>query len=561
LSGADFTNPRLAGGFFTPTTFRGAFGATRWDLGWANYNPQATSSGSVNQVSGEITTNTTWLRTRTYVLNGFVYVRSGATLTIESGTIIYGDKATKGALIIEQGARIMADGTADQPIVFTSALPAGQRNYGDWGGLILCGRAPINVPGGTAVIEGGVGSIYGGTDPNDNGGVLRYVRIEFPGIAFQPNNEINGLTLGGVGAGTTIEYVQVSYSGDDGFEFFGGSVNAKYLISLRTLDDDFDTDFGYSGKVQYAVCLRDPNAADQSTSQGFESDNDAQGTTNTPKTSALFCNVTLVGPKANSSVVTNPNYVRAAHLRRNTEFSFYNSVVMGWPGNGILIDANSTASNATSNLLQIRNVILAGKDTVTTNATGFDPLAWFDTPSYGNTRLTTAAAVQLTDPFNLTNPSFTPQAGSPALSGADFTNPRLAGGFFTPTTFRGAFGATRWDDKWSNYNPQFSIYSILSDVKIRENTNVIPAAYVLDQNYPNPFNPSTQIRYGLPKAGQVSLKIYDLTGREIATLVDQFQPAGQFTVTFDGKGLTTGVYFYRLSTESYSEVRRMLFVK
>ncbi|MGH7601813.1 MAG: T9SS C-terminal target domain-containing protein, partial [bacterium] len=204
-------------------------------------------------VSGNITTNTTWTSNNTYLLNGFVYVKAGATLTIEPGTVIYGDKASKGALIIEQGAKIIADGTAAQPIVFTSALPAGQRSYGDWGGLILCGRAPINVPGGTATIEGGVGSIYGGTDPADNSGTLRYVRLEFPGIAFQPNSEINGLTLGGVGSGTIIDYVQVSYSGDDGFEFFGGTVNAKHLISLRTLDDDFDTDFGYSGKVQYAV--------------------------------------------------------------------------------------------------------------------------------------------------------------------------------------------------------------------------------------------------------------------------------------------------------------------
>ncbi len=287
------------------------------------------AQASTIEVSGNITTNTTWTNNNAYLVKGFVYVKSGATLTIQPGTVIYGDKDSKGAVIIEQSAKIMAEGTADQPIIFTSALPPGQRNYGDWGGLIICGRAPINVPGGTAVIEGGVGSSYGGTDANDNSGVLRYVRIEFPDIAFQPNNEINGLTLGGVGAGTTIEHVQVSYSGDDGFEFFGGTVNAKYLISHRTLDDDFDTDFGYSGKVQYAVCLRDPNAADASASHGFESDNDAQGTTNTPKTSAVFSNITLVGPQANSGVAVNANYRRAAHLRRNTEFSFYNSVVLG----------------------------------------------------------------------------------------------------------------------------------------------------------------------------------------------------------------------------------------
>jgi len=427
--------------------------------------------------------------------------------------------------------------------------------------LIICGRAPINVPGGTAVIEGGVGSIYGGNDPNDNSGVLRYVRIEFPGIAFQPNSEINGLTLGGVGAGTTIEYVQVSYSGDDGFEFFGGTVNAKYLISHRTLDDDFDTDFGYSGKVQYAVCLRDPNAADVSASHGFESDNDATGTANTPKTSAIFSNITLVGPQANSGLTVNANYRRAAHLRRNTEFSFYNSVVLGWPGNGIYIDGNAAADNATNNLLQIRNVILASKDTVVTTATnGFNPLTWFDTPSFGNTRLTTSADVKLADPFNLTNPNFSPLAGSVALSGADFSNPRLSGGFFTSTTFRGAFGDTRWDAKWATYNPQYTIYAIVSDVQERY-SETIPANYLLEQNYPNPFNPSTNLKYGLPKSGYVTLKVYDMIGREVRTLVDRLQAAGTYQVNFDAKGLPTGLYFYRLSVGNHVETKRMLLVK
>ena len=568
LAGADFTNARLTDAFFTPTTYRGAFAsendADRWDLGWTNYNPQGTSSGPVGELSGNITSNVTLTSSNTYLLKGFVYVKDGATLTIEPGTIIYGDKDTKGALIIEQGGKIIANGTADQPIVFTSALPAGQRNYGDWGGVILCGKAPINVPGGTATIEGGVGSIYGGNDPADNSGILRYVRIEFPGIAFQPNNEINGLTLGGVGRGTTIEYVQVSYSGDDSFEFFGGTVNANHLVALRGLDDDFDTDFGYSGKVQFAVSLRDPQAADQSASQGFETDNDATGTTNTPKTSAIFSNITLVGPKVNNADVVNSNYKRAAHLRRNTEFSFYNSIVMGWPGSGagsgIFIDANSTADNATSDKLQIRNIILAGKDTVTTNATnGFNALAWFDTPAYGNTRLASTAEVGLVDPFNLTNPNFTPKTGSPALAGADFTNARLTDAFFTPTTYRGAFGSTRWDLGWTNYNPQYGIYSIVSEVK--RVSEIIPAAYMLEQNYPNPFNPSTQINYALPKSGVVTLKIYDVLGRDVTTLVNEYQTAGEYRATFNAAGFATGVYFYRLSVGNYSEVKRMLFVK
>ena len=197
-------------------------------------------------VSGEITQNTTWTNNNIYIISGWLYVRDGAALTIEPGTLIKGDFATKGALIVERGAKLYADGTAEQPIVFTSQKAPGERYYGDWGGIILCGKASINVPenvgNGTAagenIIEGGVGSIYGGganPDDDDNSGILRYVRIEYGGIAFQPNSEINGLTCGGVGRGTIIDHVQVSYSGDDSFEFFGGTVNCTHLVAYLSL--------------------------------------------------------------------------------------------------------------------------------------------------------------------------------------------------------------------------------------------------------------------------------------------------------------------------------------
>ena len=184
-------------------------------------------------IEGNINSNTFLSKNKRYLLRGFVNVNAPAVLTIEPGTIIYGEKTTRGTLIINRGAKIIANGTPTQPIVFTSQQPAGQRSPGDWGGIIIAGNASINVPGGTAIIEGGTGTIYGGgTNPNDddNSGILRYVRIEFPGIAYAPDNEINGLTLGGVGRGTTIEYVQVSFCGDDAYEWFGGTVNAKYLI-------------------------------------------------------------------------------------------------------------------------------------------------------------------------------------------------------------------------------------------------------------------------------------------------------------------------------------------
>ena len=290
-------------------------------------------------VSSNITTNTTWTKNNVYLLQGFIYVKNGATLTIEAGTVIKGDKNTKGSLIVTRGAKLIADGTPSEPIVFTSneANPT----YGDWGGIIVLGKAATNAAflgqQGVGEIEGGVnnaegdGLYGGGTTPDnaDNSGILRYVRIEYCGIAFQPNSEINGLTMGGVGRKTVIENIQVSFSGDDAFEWFGGTVNGKYLITHRAWDDDFDTDFGFSGKIQFALSIRDAAIADQSQSNGFESDNDGTGTTNAPITAPLFSNVTIIGPKENGTPAA--LYRRAMHLRRNTRTSVYNSVFMGYP--------------------------------------------------------------------------------------------------------------------------------------------------------------------------------------------------------------------------------------
>ena len=246
-------------------------------------------------IKGSITTNTTWAAKNKYLLEGFVYVEAGATLTIEPGTIIKGDKSTKATLIVKPGAKLIAEGTKTKPIVFTSNQAKGSRNYGDWGGLIILGKAKVNKT--PATIEGENISTFGGTDDNDNSGILKYVRLEFGGIAFETDKEINGLTLGGVGKGTTIEYVQVSNNGDDAYEWFGGNVNAKYLVSYKNLDDDFDTDWGYSGNVQYGFSLRDAKVADQCTcsdSNGFESDNDAAGSEAAPQTNAKFANISIV---------------------------------------------------------------------------------------------------------------------------------------------------------------------------------------------------------------------------------------------------------------------------
>ena len=325
------------------------------------------STGQVINVSGDITENTTWYAAAKYMLSGFVYVKNNATLTIEAGTVIKGVSNTKAALIIERGSKIMAEGTSTQPIVFTSDKPKGQRASGDWGGVVICGKATTNKHDngtGVGIAEGGIGSNYGGTDDADNSGVLQYVRIEFPGIPLTStaNSEINGLTLYAVGSGTTIDHVQVSYSGDDSYEWFGGTVNCKYLVALRGLDDEFDTDNGYKGNVQFIFGLRDPNVSDQSGSNGFESDNDADGSTLTPVTKPTFSNATLYGPLTVSETLpANHLFKRAMHIRRGSQFSVYNSVFAGWPI-GLMLDGTlgNTPTAAENNDLQIENSILAG---------------------------------------------------------------------------------------------------------------------------------------------------------------------------------------------------------
>ncbi len=297
---------------------------------------------------------------------------NGATIKIEPGVTIKGSKSpNKGALIITRNGKIDAQGTAAAPIVFTSSQAT--PNSGDWGGIILLGNAPNNGAkdgiAGLQAIEGGVNEtatgygLHGGTKADDNSGILKYVRVEYPGIAFAVNDEINGVTFGSVGSGTTIDYVQVSYSGDDSFEWFGGTVNCKHLIAYRGTDDDFDTDNGFSGKIQFGLVLRDAAIADfgpSGASNGFESDNDADGTTKTPQTAATFSNMTIVGPYANAApAATAAPYKRGAHIRRNSKISIFNSVFVGWPV-GLFVDGALTEANATSNALEYKNNTIAG---------------------------------------------------------------------------------------------------------------------------------------------------------------------------------------------------------
>jgi hypothetical protein len=440
------------------------------DGGTTTANPN-TSENTI--LEGRITSNLTLKAQYTYKLRGLVYVTNGAILTIEPGTKIVGETGQRGGLIITRSSKIIADGTADKPIVFTSESSNPQR--GDWAGVVLLGNAPTNASfngqAGIGEIEGGVNNsdglgLYGlgaSSNPADNSGILRYVRIEYAGYAFLPDKEINGLTFGGVGSNTVIDNVQVSYANDDSFEWFGGTVNCKHLISFRTLDDDFDTDNGFSGKVQFGISLRDSAIADISKSEAFESDNDANGSALTPQTSAIFSNMTVMGPKATLNNTGNSLFVWGAQIRRNSTISLFNSIIMGYPV-GLYIDATKgvpTDNNIPGSLF-VQNTIIAGcptpvlygaSSTTPTGATTASITSWFNTASYGNSILTNNTDVGLIAPFNYTNPDFNPGASSPATTGANFSSAKLASGsFFTNVSYKGAcaVGDTWWKT-WTKF--------------------------------------------------------------------------------------------------------------
>lgn len=394
-----------------------------------------------------------------YTLRGYVYFQEGTTLRIPEGTIIKSDISEKGALIIERGAQLVALGTVNEPIVFTSGRNPGARTRGDWGGIVILGKAPTNRPTSPApLIEGGVDRRYGGTDPADNSGTLRYVRIEWAGIAAEPGSEINGLTLGGVGSGTTLEHIQVSYGNDDAYEFFGGTVNAKYLISYATSDDDYDFDFGYTGKIQFAIAQRRPEIADSDAGNGVEADNDGSGSTATPFTRPILSNFTWIGPNGDPNTEQNLNF--GNRWRRAVRFEVHNSIYMGWPQGGFVLESAATAqAYKDDNSLFKNNLVHALVNTYNT-ASGANTVmtaAEVQTKAEANGCITyaNADAIMLEAPFNWDNPNYAPKAGSPALTGASFTG---LDAFFTNVPHRGAVGATNWLQGWTSFTPQTNTY-------------------------------------------------------------------------------------------------------
>ncbi|MCK6616917.1 MAG: hypothetical protein L6Q51_04670 [Cyclobacteriaceae bacterium] len=443
---------------------------------------------------GNLTTQTLDA-TKRYLLKGQVFVPNGVTITIPAGTVILGDKATKATLVVEKGGVLNVNGTSAAPVVMTSSQGVNERDKGDWGGLVILGRAFTNQN--TSADDSGSPSIEGIDPPKrfgsnvrtndaESSGTFRYLRVEYAGIELSPNNETNSITMGGVGSGTTMEYVQVSFGGDDGFEWFGGAVNAKYLVSLSTWDDDFDCDFGWSGKVQFGLVVRNPFYADQSQSNAFEcdsgpNDNLPPGNDFENHTKAIISNVTVYGPRDHATRTISANNIHNMDLRRRVSISIFNSVIGGFP-TGLRFNQPSVLTNyqtgngVLANNIQIANASYAAGTGVTTG----DVQAYWETVALNNSSLAAPASGSETTFWNdlgmrvdnffaryaiatyPSNPDFTLPSGSVTIAtGASFTNGKFTGDtFFDKTvTYRGAFGTgTDWTDGWAEFRPLTKVY-------------------------------------------------------------------------------------------------------
>ena len=432
--------------------------------------PAALLAQNTVVVTANVTANTTWTRTNTYLLETKIYVTNGATLTIEPGTVIKGrpkaNPVDATALVIARGAKINAQGTATTPIIFTaeSDLLNGnltQSERGLWGGVVILGRARLNTASGQGNVEGipttePLGT-YGGTDDDDNSGVFRYVQIRHSGAIVAANVELNGLTMGGVGRGTTIEYVDVYAGNDDGYEWFGGTVNSKYLISSYNDDDNFDWDEGFRGKGQFWFAV---GASDKG-NQAMEMDGGTSPEDGQPYALPELYNITLIGSGATSTNTSSFGLL----FRDNSGGKISNMILHDYRGYAVRIETESAQTQDSAKRLAAGDLAI-GNSIFGSFGAGTGNTQMFTAPNassggaapatnYTVAHLTAAAQANRinTDPL-LTGISRTrnkgldprPAAGSPALSGAR-TPP--ADGFFNVTNYIGAFSSANWAKGWS----------------------------------------------------------------------------------------------------------------
>ena len=417
--------------------FSGAIGSKDWTRGWTNYKPAEADYPATNaDLSGVINSNTILSKKNCYLLKGFVYVTNNATLTIEPGTIIRGDKNSRAVLIICKGSKISALGTEAEPIVFTSNQAKADRNPGDWGGIMILGSSTINNINGTSIAEGIANpklGAYGGTDQEDDSGVMRYVRIEFPGFKYVNNEkEHNGLTMCGAGGKTKIEFIQISFSKDDSFEWFGGTNNCNNLISFKAQDDDFDVTNGYSGTLQFGIAVRNLSFKESTGSSCIESDSYNKGEEATYNgnllTKCVISNFTMISPlPTKEQILTNVVQNKyAVSIRSNAQIWVYNSLMIGFQY-GFYVAGSESESYLEDNSIKLKNnfVIGAIQPIKAEVETKIDLNSWFVRKEFTNTFFKIYDKSIIKDPFNQTIPVLVPVAGSFLYKSAAFKDLKI----------------------------------------------------------------------------------------------------------------------------------------
>lgn len=514
--------------------------------------------------------NYLWTSDKLHVLEGFVYVDSLSTLTIEPGTVVQarpGTGVNASALIVTRGARLVADGTAEEPIIFTvlgdtigiiDDIPLDAR--GLWGGLVILGRAVTNYPG-SEYIEGlpkNSRALFGGDDDDDDSGVLRYVSLRYGGsnLGSETGNEINGISFGGVGRGTIVEHVEVFGNDDDGLEMWGGTVDLKYIVAAFNGDDSFDYDAGWRGRGQFWLSVQAADVGDNAGEHdGGDGIVDAE-----PFSLPVIYNVTYIGSGEDSD---NADNKRAIHMRDNAGGKYFNSVITDFYGFGLRIeDVADPATEDSRKRLETGDIEFAGNFWYGFGD-GNTPEAIFPQEFIRNdTDFLTRNYIE--DP-QLRGISRSPDGGldpRPAPESPLWDATRLAAypddPWYTPVNYAGAFGNVNWAS-WTFLAEAGFLSNEPSSIKTRSSAQ--PVALDLFQNAPNPFNPATVMTFVVPSSGHVRLSVYNVAGQHVASVLDGHYEAGTHSVTFNAEGLASGLYIYRLQAGQQSVTRKMTLVR
>ena len=568
--------------FFTPVDYKGAFDSENWMVEWTALEHYGFLDGEIHAggeeiaVTENITSDTRWMAGNTYILKGRIYVANSATLTIEPGTVIKAENGTGAdikSLIVTRGSKIMAVGTKDNPIIFTSVnddvndpddMPWNTTN--EWGGIAILGNAPINVTGGEDVFEAipagddqELGK-YGGDDENDSSGRMEYVSIRHGGAEVATDKEMNGLSLAGVGRGTKLSHIEVFSSSDDAFEWWGGTVNADHLVAAFCQDESYDLDEGNQSRLQFIFAIR--NSVKQHIGEHDGAPADTPG--NEPKAYTQIYNATYLG-----GGIEGTDEKSMFRLRENWGGAYKNCIFGDYHGTAVKIDSGVTTPDSYDRLmageLLFNNNLFynfsVGSDWASLCEGGQFVVDYFSDASNGNTfgDPLFMSISRANDDNTMLDPR--PKVGSPVYD--DLAAYPEDDEFFTLVDYKGAFDSENWMVEWT----ALEHYGFLSgdnytNVENDKGTASLPTLYGLSQNYPNPFNPTTTINYSIKSEGHVNLVVFNQLGQKVADLVNNQQSVGNYQVSWDASSFPSGIYFYRLNVDGQKiQTRKMLLVK